>query len=455
MRLSYLSATLSLLILTGGCASNPNHHKLPVLTKAWHSSRAVLGKVTNRCQLCNRKSQLGVLTTDQQPCGCGCDHVAQEPITQGCDCGAEVPLAQECGCNQLQDINTQQTSILESYDNPALFVEENQGNSQGISQGISLTEPPPVIQDQPSLETSPETDWAPVETPEPRVNVEQGQFDEVTPELLEAPSIEEVPYVEPALDPTPVQSDGVGVLELDDDAGFLSPQSLTDSEDELAEETTEEDTDENAQDPNELESALGPTEAELAQKNILEPAKDTGPVVLRARPVANHTVNDQRVLQYNEAIATSGTDAYGLPLNSNVQFSELPPLDVGTSPRPVSFQREEMEAPPEMAPPAKHIEEAEFKDKTTRVETQELQVVESTTNVPTDAKPMLRMTAIPYAGSSSLGAAIARIKVGKTPLVVRGAYPREVEYERLARERNEQSTRSVIIPNTSLKTIDR
>ncbi len=377
------------------------------------------------------------------------------PLAQGCNCGSEV-LAEGCGCNQLHDVNAQQTSILESYDSPEIAVEKNQG--------ISLNEPPPpvvldqpsVIQDPPKLETSPGTDWTPVESQEPKINVEQGKFHESIPQLLEAPAVDAVPYVEPALDPTP-SSDGVGVLERneDDDEGFLSPQSLTDSEDELAEKTTEEDTGENVEDPNEIEALLDPTEAELAQKNILEPAKDTGPVILKARPVANHIVNNQSVRQRKGSIATYGNDAYGLPVDSSIQFSELPPLDVGTRPRPVSFQREEMEAPPEVAPPAKHIEEADVQDKTTRLENQDMQVVESTTNTPTDAEPMLRMTAIPYAGSSSLGAAIARIKFGKTPLVVRGAYPRDVEYERLARERNEQSTRSVIIPNESLKTIDR
>ena len=206
------------------------------------------------------------------------------------------------------------------------------------------------------------------------------------------------------------------------------------------------------EDPSDFDSVLGPTEAELAQKNILERATDTGPVVLKARPVANHRVNDRRSLERSVFKASNQTDVYGLPTDRSVQFSELPPMDFGTRPRPASFQRNE--APP-AAPPAKHIEALDVEDKTTQLESQDMQVVESTTKVPTDAEPMLRMTAIPYSGSSTLGAAIARIKVGKTPLIVRGEYPRDVEYERLARERNEQSTRSVIIPNDSLKTIDR
>ena len=269
---------------------------------------------------------------------------------------------------------------------------------------------------------------------------------------METPKIEAVPYVEPRLKSAP-EADGAGVLELDDEEGFLSAKSLTQDESAEADQEPEQAA-EAVEDPSDFDSVLGPTEAELAQKNILERATDTGPVVLKARPVANHRVNDRRSLERSVFKASNQTDVYGLPTDRSVQFSELPPMDFGTRPRPASFQRNEAEAPP-AAPPAKHIEALDVEDKTTQLESQDMQVVESTTKVPTDAEPMLRMTAIPYSGSSTLGAAIARIKVGKTPLIVRGEYPRDVEYERLARERNEQSTRSVIIPNDSLKTIDR
>ena len=363
--------------------------------------------------------------------------------SESCGCGSEVAV-EDCGCNQSQHANTPSTPTHES------FYGISQYSVQGAPQRVAQTEQAPVVQDNPPLEPIPETEWAPVVEPKKQeMNVEQGEL-KVIPELLEAPQSEAIPYVEPNFNTSATsQIDEAKVTELDNDNGFLAPQSLIDSAGEVVEESIE-DPQENIDDADDFESVLEPTEAELAKKNILKPAVDVGPVVLKARPVMNHKVNNQSVIQRSDAVATNRIDSYGLPVDSSVQFSELPPMDAGTRPRPVSFQRDEA-----TTPPAKHVEEADINDKTTRLENKGMQVVESTTNVPTDVEPMLRMTAIPYAGSSSLGAAIARIKVGKTPLIVRGAYPRDVEYERLARERNEQATRSVIIPSTSLKTIDR
>ena len=461
MRLFYLNAFLCLIILTSGCASNVKRPSFPILNKAWNSSRAVFAKVRQRP--CLRKKLRGNVGVGH----CGCDHCSARRLQEVSPVGYQqqqffLPqeaavtqsfgtdvIVEDCGCNQLQHVNAQPTPAIETvYGTPECTVLETE-------QGIAPTESPPAIQYYPPMEQTPETTLSPVVEPlDQEVNVEQGEFD-IGPELLEAPKSQAIPYVEPNLNTAPPQIEGVGVPELDADTGFLSPQGLTDSEseNELAEESIEE------LDDIDSGSVSGPTEAELAQKNILESVTDTdtdtGPVVLKARPVANHKLNNQNVLQRGDAIATYRTDTYGLPVDGRVQFSELPPLDAGTRPRPASFQREEVVAPPETAPPAKNIEEVDVKDKTTGLDNEGMQVVESTTDGPTDAEPMLRMTAVPYAGSSSLGAAIARIKVGKTPLIVRGGYPKDLEYERLARERSEQATGSVIIPSTSLKTIDR
>ena len=205
----------------------------------------------------------------------------------------------------------------------------------------------------------------------------------------------------------------------------------------------------------ELTLVLGPTEAESPGQKILQTKEEDRVVVLKARPVLRHKVNNQSVLRGKETIPANRTDSYGLPMDSQVDFAELPPMDNGTRPRPVNFQRNVKPMPPVKHIETEPVEEVEPKDKTTMLDNSNIHVVESTTNQPVEGEPMLRMTAVPYAGKSSLGAAIARIKVGKTPLIVRGAYPRDLEYERLARERNEQATRSIIIPNSSLKTIDR
>ena len=466
MRLIYINVLLSLLVLTSGCASN-NFSKpsFPILTKAWSSSRAALDKVRSGCKLCGHKS-VGPSVAAIEPSGpvfdqpCPCEqpiYSVPEPAVDACNCGDALPLAEVMplplavegcdSCNQSQEVISQPPPIHEGYE--VLQYSDGVPAQREIPiEGISLAEPPVPQGTTPLLETSPGTDWDPVVQPQDH------NLEVVSPEL-ETPKIEAVPYVEPRLKSAP-EADGAGVLELDDEEGFLSAKSLTQDESAEADQEPEEAA-EAVEDPSDFDSVLGPTEAELAQKNILERATDTGPVVLKARPVANHRVNDRRSLERSVFKASNQTDVYGLPTDRSVQFSELPPMDFGTRPRPASFQRNE--APP-AAPPAKHIEALDVEaldveDKTTQLESQDMQVVESTTKVPTDAEPMLRMTAIPYSGSSTLGAAIARIKVGKTPLIVRGEYPRDVEYERLARERNEQSTRSVIIPNDSLKTIDR
>jgi len=471
MRFLYLNVLLTMIILTSGCASNKlGNHSFPLLSKAWNgskaalrTSRAALGKVCPKNRLIASRIARPVQTAGQ----CGCDHCStmrlegipsieyqQQPIEQQ-------PIGQTHGCQDgscsLQHLDSQAATAEVFYGVPQYADGSEQVIPQQFfpQQGIAFTEAPP----ENSIPIEPAS---PVGVP--NINVDQSEFDNpagiletspsVEPETddqsvfdlapgLEEPENEAVPYVEPSLITAPPEPGGSSAPQLDGDTGFLAPQRLMDTQGDLAEEESDD-----------FDSVLGPTEAQAEQKNILESRRrdqKTTQIVLKARPVLNHRVNNQSILQPNSTLTSNRTDDYGLPVDRSVHFNELPPMDAGTRPRPVSFERNEI-----ALPPVERIERAEeVGDKTTQLEKNGMQVVESTTNVPTDVEPMLRMTAVPYAGQSSLGAAIARIKVGKTPLIVRGAYPRDVEYERLARERNEQATRSIIIPNSSLKTIDR
>lgn len=421
--------------------------------------------------VCRVKSRSPRSAIDDRQCGCEyCAAVrttgAPPPLVRqhpapiqhqelGCNCGAAV-AGQECGCNQqsqsgysptysqlpgyTQEIPVQ--SGLVSQDNLVPYQStEQSGQYLPIAQIFSADQQNPVESVAPP---------AAAESAEPKLNInsDAGSF-ESAPELLTEPppSSEATPYVEPKLETAPPaqpQIDGVAVPELDAETGFLSPQVLSEPADDLSEEGLGD---------SGFDSILVPTKAN-SSKPQPQPESDQM-VVLKARPVMNHRVNNQGVLRPGDAIATNRTDSYGLPIDSSVHFAELPPVHKGTRPRPVSFERS-----PEPMPPVKHLQELPprkptIEDKSTKVESRGVNVVESTTNQPTDREPMLRMTAIPYPGTSSLGGAIARIKVGKSPLIVRGAYPRDSEYERLARERNEKATGSVIIPSTSLKTIDR
>lgn len=474
MRFIYLNILLSLLLLASGCASSGKRPNGQLFSKVLDAPRQLVNKVGQlgeRCRL-GRKTQplvqsraLGCHSCGSMNCagshGSPCD---QTEFIQIEPTPAEPKL---CDCVRCRQKREQQLS-----DPQPIY---------GYDENVPPVAVPQLEYD--SIETPVESLAPPVaELESPSVNVEEGSFDS-TPTLLTEPppEAEPAPYVEPGLDLAPPQLEGVAVPELEPETGFLSPQRLSDSPEQLADKTLEIEpaepepvepepvelefaepelaTPEVAKkqpDAPELASVLGPTEAEQPGQKILQSKQEDRVVVLKARPVLRHKVNNQRVLRGKEMIPANRTDSYGLPMDSPVYFAELPRMDSGTRPRPVNFQRNV-----KPMPPVKHIEtekpqEQEApQDKTTMLEQSNIHVVESTTNQPVEGEPMLRMTAVPYAGKSSLGAAIARIKVGKTPLIVRGAYPRDLEHERLARERNEQATRSVIIPNASLKTIDR
>ena len=504
MRFIYLNILLALVVLTSGCVSSANKPSGQLLRSVWNAPRQIAGKIGQlgskaKHSVCRcKKAHAGCGCKKAQPV-CGCQQAP--PVVQtGCQsCGSltctgsapyDVALNQhetsQCDCNQ----HAQEQYILEQYVDDQYVLDqyiEDQCDCHVCSQaqvqvqdsepmyGYDEAVPPAVTAPYDTLDVPVEPPVPATELEAPQVNVEEGKFDSVPSLSTEPPPASEpAPYFEPRLDTAPPQIDGVDVPALEPQTGFLSPQSLSDPEDHQVAEiepaepvTPESATAEQESDADEFSSVLSPTEAESQEHKILQSTKEERVVVLKASPVRNHKINNQSILQRNEAITTNRTDSYGLPVGKQVDFAELPPMDNGTRPRPVSFQRN---AAP--MPPVKHIEngvpkvepEVESKvvpkiedpeDKTTMLEDSNMRVVESTTNRPVDSEPILRMTAVPYEGKSSLGAAIARIKVGKTPLIVRGAYPRDSEYERLARERNEQSTRSVIIPNSSLKTIDR
>ena len=510
MRVFYLSALLSLMFFTSGCATKGGQ-KFPHLSKAWNSSRAAVGKVfpTRSEAISTELPAVGFQQPQPFSPHSAPPHSAtlysaapysEQSVAQPCGCGTELPV-EDCGCNQLQHGIVQPTpaydpnvygipeySVIEPHQRcetnqlhetqqypemqyPETYQYPETHQYPESQQGIGFSEPPPPpVEESPAAEPPNRVLLNPVVEPqEPKpleleaepekLNVEVGTFEipdllkplseiepaeEVAPEEFlptETPKVaipqESTPYVEPSVERAPEIEQSNPRLAAE--PGFLSPRGLTSSKKEMSEE---------------------PPKSE--QERIVK-SDDTGPIVLKARPVKNHKVNNQRlsnlrVPKRRAAIVTNRTDAYGLPVDSSIQFVELPPLDNSTRPRPASFQGNEVATPPAKhieEPPAKHIEEVREKNKTTWLERNGMQVVESTTNGPTDAEPMLRMTAVPYNGSSSLGAAVARIKMGKKPLIIRGTVPADLDNDRLAREQNEQSNGSLIIPNTSLKTIDR
>jgi len=370
----------------------------------------------------------------------------------GHDCDQAVPI--QSAAVQAGPTTCDCTEWWQAEVHPVVEAEPMYGNEQDVHQqytdestGVFVDSVAPPV---PEFESS-------------QINVEEGRF-ESTPTLLAEPPLQPEPYVELGLNlAPPEQLQGGAVSELEPETGFLPPQRLADESEELAGKPVlgleppapELDEPEPTQDLSGFASALRATEVESPEQKILQTKQEDRVVVLTARPVQSHKINNQSPLRRSDAIAVDRTDSYGLPAGRQVDFDELPPMDSGTRPRPINFQRNA-----KLMPPVKHLNSeappnAELEGKTTVLDNSNIQVAESTTDQPVDGEPMLRMTAVPYAGTSSLGAAIARIKVGKTPLIVRGAYPRDLEYERLAREQNEQATPTIIIPNFSLKTIDR
>ena len=442
MRFPPILVLSAVVILANGCAI-PQKPSCPLISKIFQSKgRAPTIRKTNLTEI------------DQGQCGC--DYCKTVRLTG--EPPVEVPA--------YVSIN-QPVQAMENCCEPAeVYMEGGTPNpmmySETLPNTFSNTFPNTVP------ETTPDTT--------PWVSPESNQL--TLPEIEKpdmAPPIKleterEIAPSDPYVDPKPEVpvAPGITVPELDGGTGFLAPQNLVPQAKEKVKAFPA--SSKKQVQPKLLDEVvpqpyggMNENEANEASETLL-PAKRLETktedlIVLKARPVTRHIVNNAKTTNVNaapERVAQANRlDQFGLPLDQSIEFSDLPPVDGSVPARKVQFQNGPDAVSPSDLPQLPTLQwddENQTQDQTTQIHSRHSFdrknfVSESTVY----QEPILRMTAIPTGRQNVRQDAIAKIRFGEQT-IVRGQHPNN---NTLNQNGVSQANRVHIVPQTRLGTIER